>query len=56
LVGAAITTVPSFGFNIIKKTLPENEIIGQWNFRYKVKKDWAKMTIGHNPILNCHEM
>ncbi|MFS4466673.1 6-bladed beta-propeller [Maribacter sp. 2210JD10-5] len=56
LGAAALSTVPSFGFNILKKTSMEEELIGHGDFKYRVKKDWAKMTVGHNPILNCHEM
>ncbi len=53
---AALPAIPSFGFNIFKKSAPEDEIIGHGDFKYKLIKDWAKMTVGHNPILNCHEM
>ncbi|SDM87949.1 twin-arginine translocation signal domain-containing protein [Kriegella aquimaris] len=56
IAGAALAATPSFGFNILKNNLPKDEIIGHGDFRYKVIKDWAKMSVGHNPILNCHEM
>src|SRR5680860_1068622 len=56
LAGAALTATPSIAFHIVKKPKPVDEIIGHGDFRYKVIKDWAKMTIAHNPILNCHEM
>lgn len=56
LAGAALSATPTFGFHILKKRLPEEELIGHGDFQYKVHKDWAKMTVGHNPILNCHEM
>jgi len=56
LAGTVLATAPSFGFNIIGKARPEDEIIGHGDFKYKVVKDWAKMSVGTNPILNCHEM
>ena len=56
LASASLASTPSFGFNILKKPLATNEIIGHGDFKYRVIKDWAKMTVGHNPILNCHEM
>lgn len=56
LAGAALAATPSFGFNILKNVLPEDEIIGHGDFKYKVVKDWAKMSGVFNPILNCHEM
>ena len=55
LVAAAITN-PSFAFGIGKKRTPEDVIIGHGDHRYKVKKDWAKMSIQRNPLHNCHEM
>lgn len=56
VAGTALAATPAFGFHILKKPLQEDEIIGHGDFKYKVIKDWAKMTVGHNPILNCHEM
>src|SRR5680860_661788 len=56
LGAVALTATPSFGFHILKKPVLEDEIIGHGDFTYKVVKDWAKMTVAHNPILNCHEM
>ena len=56
LGAAALSTASSFGFNILKKSVMEEQIIGHGDFKYKVVKDWAKMSVAHNPILNCHEM
>ncbi|MFD2587359.1 twin-arginine translocation signal domain-containing protein [Croceitalea marina] len=52
-----LASSPSWGFPLLnKKSLEEDKIIGHGDFRYKVKRDWAKVSIGHNPIFNCHEM
>ncbi|CAZ98823.1 6-bladed beta-propeller [Zobellia galactanivorans] len=56
LGATALSTTSSFGFNILKKTVLEDQIIGHGDFKYKVVKDWAQMSVAHNPILNCHEM
>lgn len=48
-------SVPNF--NIIKKDKTyKDELVGHGDYRYKVIRDWAKMSVAHNPILNCHEM
>lgn len=31
-------------------------IIGHGEYKYKVDKQWAKMSLNSNPLLNCHEM
>jgi len=57
LAGAVITTAPSFGFHIIKGAAPDDsQIIGHGDYKYKVHRDWAKMSVSQNPIFNCHEM
>lgn len=56
LAGAAMATTPSFGFQILKKGNAQEETIGHGNYKYKVIKDWAKISGAYNPILNCHEM
>ncbi|MEO1010065.1 MAG: twin-arginine translocation signal domain-containing protein [Bacteroidota bacterium] len=53
---AALATAPSFGFHILKKPVSQDKVIGHGDFMYKVQRGWAKMSLGHNPILNCHEM
>lgn len=43
--------------SLIKKYNAANEqIVGHGDYRYRVINDWAKMSVAHNPILNCHEM
>src|SRR5690606_1580068 len=56
LLGTALAATPSFGFHILKKGFQEDPIVGHGDFRYKVHKDWARISTAHNPILNCHEM
>lgn len=35
---------------------PDDLTIGHNNFRYKVDKGWAKLTVNRTPLFNCHEM
>ncbi|AXT60551.1 6-bladed beta-propeller [Aquimarina sp. AD10] len=57
LAGTALSATSSFGFNILKGIAPDdNQIIGHGDFKYKVHRDWAKMSVSQNPIFNCHEM
>jgi len=56
ILAAATLAKHSFAFNISKNRKPDDMIIGHGNYKYKVKKDWAKMSIERNPLLNCHEM
>ncbi|MBD3661670.1 MAG: 6-bladed beta-propeller [Arenibacter algicola] len=56
MLGTALAATPSFGFHILKKGNQEDNIVGHGDFKYKVHKDWAKISTAHNPILNCHEM
>ena len=55
---AAMAAAPTIGYanRKNKSMLVEDEIIGHGDFKYKVDRSWAKMSIAHNPILNCHEM
>jgi hypothetical protein len=54
---AVVLSVPQFGFSIGKKhTAPDDDGIGHGEFRYKVDKDWAKMSVQLNPLYDCHEM
>lgn len=56
LAGAALLATPSFGFHILKRNTTMETIIGHGDYKYKVIKDWAKISPNYNPILNCHEM
>lgn len=56
LASAITASLPSFGFNILKGKAPDNQLVGHGEYQYKVIRDWAKMSLAHNPILNCHEM
>ncbi|RTE54959.1 6-bladed beta-propeller [Arenibacter aquaticus] len=56
LVGSALAATPSFGFHILGKEGQKENIVGHGEYRYKVHRDWAKISTAHNPILNCHEM
>ena len=57
MVAALAVTKQAFGFNILHKhKQPDDLIIGHSGFKYKVDKDWAKISAASNPLLNCHEM
>ncbi len=56
LVVAGATMKPSSVFAINKNTPPDDVIIGHGNYRYKVVKEWAKISVERTPLLNCHEM
>ena len=49
---------PALGFSIRHplRPDPQEEIIGHGEFRYKVDKNWAKISVNSNPLSNCHEM
>ncbi len=49
---------PALGFSISHplRPDPQEEIIGHGEFRYKVDKNWAKISVNSNPLSNCHEM
>lgn len=36
--------------------LTDDSIIGHGEFKYKVDKAWAKISVNSNPLFNCHEM
>lgn len=55
LAGVALTTVPSFGFHMIKKPELKGEIIGHGDYTYRVNENWAQIGLS-KPLLNCHEM
>jgi hypothetical protein len=56
LIAAASVVKPSSVFAIGKKYMPDDIIIGHGNYKYKVNKEWAQISIERNPLLNCHEM
>lgn len=56
MIGSLALATPSFGFHIIRKSNSRSEIIGHGDYKYRVDRDWAKINLNHNPILNCHEM
>ncbi|MEM6963642.1 MAG: 6-bladed beta-propeller [Bacteroidota bacterium] len=62
LKNSTVTTIglsatSSFGFHILKKEKSSDDlIIGHGDFRYKVIKDWAKISPQFTPLFNCHEM
>lgn len=33
-----------------------DEVIGHSDYKYKVDKAWAKISVNSNPLFNCHEM
>jgi hypothetical protein len=56
LITAAVLAKPAQAFNISRNRKPDDLVIGHGEYKYRVKKDWAKMSIERNPLLNCHEM
>lgn len=56
LIAATAIVQPSLAFSRNTKKKPDQQLVGQGGFRYKVIKDWAKISIQRNPLLNCHEM
>jgi len=56
ILAAAVITKPSVAFNISTNRKADDLIIGHGDYKYKVNKAWAKMSIERNPLLNCHEM
>ncbi|MEM9329519.1 MAG: 6-bladed beta-propeller [Bacteroidota bacterium] len=51
-----MATSPARAFNIAHPNPPDNTIIGHGAYRYRINRDWAKMSLLHHPLLNCHEM
>lgn len=52
----AVTTLAPYPFHIVTARNLQAEIIGHGDYRYRVEKDWAKLTPGTTPVINCHEM
>ncbi len=57
---ASLATVatPTFGAHIItgKKERNDDTIYGHGDFKYKLDKNWGKVSSARTPLLNCHEM
>lgn len=51
---SAALTLPAF--NIIRKPVMEEEVIGHGDFRYRVHKAWGNLDPEKTPVKNCHEM
>lgn len=45
----------AFSYSSINDNADE-DLIGHGEFRYKVDKAWAKISVNSNPLFNCHEM
>lgn len=43
-------------FNIVRKPVLNEEIIGHGKFRYRVHKAWGNLDPEKTPVKNCHEM
>ena len=57
LMTTAAAVLPSSGFSISHGNQQLNDpFIGQGDFKYKVDKNWAKISVNSNPLFNCHEM
>jgi len=53
----AASLAPISSFNILhKRSSVDDLIIGHGDHRYKVHRDWAKISAVSTPLLNCHEM
>ncbi len=53
---SALAVAPSFGFNILTNKHPQEQVLGHGDYRYRLHRNWAKISNVRNPILNCHEM
>ncbi len=57
VASAVAMAMPSAGFSILPgNPTSADELIGHGEFKYKVDKGWAKISINSNPVFNCHEM
>jgi hypothetical protein len=57
LAAGTVVAASQFGLNLIGKAQnPDNTIIGQGKFRYKVHKDWGNLSASNVAVNNCHEM
>lgn len=56
ILAAACVIKPASVFAIGNNKLPGDTIIGHGDYKYKVVKDWAQISVERNPLLNCHEM
>ena len=53
---AGTMLAPSIFSRDKNKKLMADTIIGHGDYKYKVIKDWAQISIERHPLLNCHEM
>ncbi len=56
LLGAATLASPAFSFSILKKSRPEDIVLGQGDFRYRLHRDWGTQSPQQYPVKDCHEM
>jgi sugar lactone lactonase YvrE len=57
IIAGIASASPLKGFSILDKNIqPDELIIGHGDFKYKVDKAWAKISVNSNPLFNCHEM
>lgn len=57
LASASLIASNSFAFSIGKNSSnPDDLLVGHNGFKYKVNKDWAKISSTTTPLINCHEM
>lgn len=57
-MGSALAVAkPATAFSILHQDRqPDDPVIGHGAFTYKADKNWAKISVNSNPLLNCHEM
>ncbi|WP_245949462.1 NHL repeat-containing protein [Echinicola strongylocentroti] len=53
---SAASMFPNISLGMGKSTRLEDQIVGHGDYRYKVKRDWAKIGLAQTSLLNCHEM
>src|SRR5690606_16218971 len=56
--GAALAApgLTGSGIGIISRRIPQDEIIGHGDFRYRVHASWGDLDPNTTPVRNCHEM
>ena len=52
MASAGLLASKSFAFNILHKNIQEDLVIGHNGFKYKVDKQWAKISPSNNPLIN----
>ena len=48
--------IPALNIHVARPKSREKLTVGQGDFRYRVRADWAKVPRQQYPLLNCHEM